>query len=146
MAKHKIPLRYYTVATFAISAAVMLSDLVIYGQFVVPSLQNLKHVPKLWWILVLSPVWLCCLLIGAKSNGITQLMIVSFFSAVGSLAYLHIAATAHQPGHLKSLAVEDPFIFWTIGLLVTAILYLFILSLGFISAKLIKNRVRSSSE
>ena len=140
MSTKEISLKFIILGLLAICATVLISDQIIYKYLIVPQLNRLHHVPYTWWIGVFSPILLCGIIIGLKTKNKRELIIISILAAFLSVFYNHVAAATHQPGHLKSIAIESPIEFWTIGSLISIILYIVLLGSGFVIAKFFKRK------
>jgi|SRR5262245_51345751 len=94
------------------AAAVASADLVLYQALIVPSLPGWRSVPLAWWALVYAPVVIAILFVGRRTKNFSDLLSSGIAAAVFSTFYAMWAAYAGQPGHLKSLALESPLVFW----------------------------------
>lgn len=107
---------------FVVAAAA--SDLGVYQLLVVPRLAHWSAVPLLWWVCVFAPVLLVVGVLASRARNYADLwQSGSAVSLCGSL-YLHWAARLEQAGHLKSLAVEVPLVFWLGAPLTLLILFI----------------------
>lgn len=140
MSTKRISIKFVILGSLAIGATVLISDQILYKHLIVPQLNRLHYVPYILWIGVFSPILLCGIIIGLITKNKRELIMVSILAAFLSVCYNHIAAATHQPGHLKSIAIESPIEFWTIGSLISMILYIVLLGSGFVIARFFKKR------
>lgn len=101
----------------AMATALFLGDQLIYKLLVVPKLGNWDHVPIVWWLAIFSPVILVFVIAGSKVRSVFELFIFSIIGGLSSTIFGYFVAATNQPGHKKSLALENPFEYWTIDLL-----------------------------
>lgn len=140
MVVQRISLRHVTFGILVIAIGIMSSDQIVYKHIIVPHLHTVQQVPVVWWLGMFFPILLCCFAVGAKSTSASELLLVSVGAATVDRIYGYIAAISHQPGHLKSYALEAPFMFWTFGLLGFGLMYAFLLWLGLIGNRLLDRR------
>jgi hypothetical protein len=109
------------VAAALIIGAFVVSDLVLYTHWLVPTLARRQSVPVGLWLVVFAPLVLAGLSGGLmlRTNG--QVVAAATASAAGIQTYVWLAASTGAPGYHKSYAVEAPLLHWSVGLLAIAV-------------------------
>jgi hypothetical protein len=121
---------YAVGAAVALVIGTVVSDEVVYRFFVVPRLGEQQFVPASVWLVAVSPIILMGLLGGAFLTRWLHVVSGAVLSAIAVQGYGHAAAVLHSPGWGKSLALEAPLEFWTIGVLLVAVAFGVLLLLG----------------
>jgi len=121
------------ILALVLAASVFVGDHILYRLLVVPRLPGWTSVPAGWWLVVLTPGVFAPLLVGSLVRGVREGVAVVRTGAALSSLYLWWAAQAHQPGHLKSYALEGPALFWV----QTPLLFFGVFGLGSLFAYLV---------
>ena len=118
-------------------AALFLRDHVIYPKLIISHLSSVQKVPISWWAGAATPVVIAWCVIGFRINSMKELM---SHAAIASFAeHLHEHASTYtlgKYGYFKSLSIESPFFFWTIGLIESFIIWGFFIGLVLVIRKL----------
>jgi hypothetical protein len=136
MARTDLSMMYAaSVAGFAGGGAVHQA---LYEWHVVPQLPNLQSVPLHWWAGLMLPSVLGVLLPAALVRSRTCFVRATFFGGLASHLLATLLAWAHRPGRSKSLALEAPAEWWTLGLLLHFVYAGMALALGLLALRVIR--------
>jgi hypothetical protein len=106
----------------------LISHQVLYKLFIVPKLEYIKIVPLIWWLICLLPIIITSSIITHWWISYLNLFPLILGGTFASQLYGYFAALTNQPGFLKSWVIKDPFYYWSIILLSTALFYLLLIS------------------
>jgi hypothetical protein len=135
--------RYTVGAAVGLVIGTIVSDAVVYRLFVVPRLGEQQLVPVSVWLVGASPIIFAGLAGGALLTRWFHTVAGAALSAIAVQGYGHAAAVLHSPGWGKSLALEAPLEFWTIGLLLVVFAFGVLLLLGRVVRGLVTSVVRA---
>src|SRR3990172_6622067 len=113
--KTKISLGLLAMTIILVVLSLLFGQQIVYQGFIVPRLSEHQTAPIWWWLGVVGPYYLVCFIVGSKLRTWPEFFIYSLSATLVSQAYGFIAAELHQPGYLKSFAVEAPLYFCTVG-------------------------------
>lgn len=111
----KISFGLLAITIVSVVLSLLLGQQVVYQGLIVPRLPEYQSVPVWWWLGVVGPYYLVCFIVGSKLRTWSEFFIYSIAAMLVSQIYDFTAASLHQPGYLKSFAVESPLYFWTVG-------------------------------
>lgn len=111
----KISFGLLAVTIVLVVLSLLLGQQIIYQGLIVPRLPEHQSVPMWWWLGVVGPYYLVCFIVGSKLRTWYEFFVYSISAVLVSQVYDFMAAGLHQPGYLKSFAVESPLYFWTVG-------------------------------
>lgn len=129
------------IGIFLIASGIVFGHQIIYNMFIVPDLKD-KIQLSIWeWSLNFCPVFLTCIIAGIihRNSRYTEAVYTVVGSAIFNRIYFFFLVS-QQVGHYKSLAIESPLLFWSIGLVIIIFLYGLFVSLGFILSTFFKGR------
>ena len=131
----------------AVGCAVLLTgaavlDQVLYETFVVPRLPEWNRVPMVWWLVVAGPVLVTALAVGFFGASLKQLAAVGAIAALLNTLFLAWAANAQRPGHLKSIALEAPVMFWLLAPVFQFLLLSAPMAVGYYVSRAVKPTAR----
>jgi hypothetical protein len=109
--------RFIVVSVIAIVIATYISDQLLYKLLIIPKLAEWKQIPFPWWTIQYLPFVLTVCVVSSRIKSFKEFITLSIFVTLASNVYGQIAAWLYFRGHLKSFAIEDPFYFWTVGML-----------------------------
>ncbi|MEW5848358.1 MAG: hypothetical protein AB2A00_06065 [Myxococcota bacterium] len=94
--------------------AMLVAEVGIYGQLIVPRLPSVARVPLGWWAGMYLPVLLACVVVGVRLRSGWDVVVHALLAGAITQVLKQVLAVLQAPGHLKSMAVEDPLAFWTV--------------------------------
>lgn len=135
----------YTLAgALAMGAAALVADLVLYQVFILPRLPGLDSISVEWWVILLFPLAISLLLLGYASGSFGSALASASGGTIGLMAYEFVFAHLNQPGHLKSLAIEDPVYFFTTGTAIRFTIVLIAVLVGFLGRRVVHGATPAS--
>ena len=132
MLKHShVPMNLTLVMMAAcfLSLTVVIADAVAYPLMIVPPLPGGRETPPVLWALLMLPVPLVAFLVGCFLRG-RELLVAGLATGVLVQLYGALAAMLDSPGYVKSYAIETPWLFWTVGLVMVSACSTVLLTLG----------------
>jgi hypothetical protein len=131
--------RRLVLALLLLLIAMVLGRQLIYELLIVPRLPETGSAPGWWWAGLYGPPLLVCILVGTKLKAWLDLLLFSGAAALLGQVYQFVFARGGHSGLLKSYAVEDPVLFWTVGTVMTSVVFLLSFGVGMAIRKLVKN-------
>ena len=136
-------LRIFSVAVCAFMAAEAVAQLALYERLFVPMLASVRRVPVYWWLGVMSPYLLAGIGVASVVSSRRSLIAAAVGGGLGCHALRTVWACSGRPGHLKSLAVEGPWMWWTSSALLAVVGTAVLVAMG-CGAVWLGRRIRAS--
>jgi hypothetical protein len=115
---------FAVIAFVAEFLAALVSQFVLYERVIVPLLPTVTSVPSWWWVLAAAPLGLVAVVVGWYARSVVGLIAATFALALGSQICTYWASITSRPGYgNQPLAEADPLMFWTIGTVLSAIIF-----------------------